>query len=131
MSVKVEGLKELISNLAKKEEDILRATRKANQAGGELIAEKLRSNVPRSGYSGKNPQPTLADNVVSSNSRTDRGTGLSYVAVGFTKQANFRAHIPEFGSISQGPQGYMSKTIQEVESQLASEMARAIRGVLN
>lgn len=131
MSVKIEGLRELISNLTKKENDIIRAARAGNLAGGKIIMEELKRNVPQSGYSGSNPQVRLADSVVMSGNRGNKATAESYVAVGFSRAANFRAHIPEFGSISQGPQGYMTKTVQETESQLANEMARAIRGVLS
>lgn len=130
MTVKITGLRELISGLAKKESDILAASKKANQAGGKVIGENLKNNVPRSGYSGANPQTRLADAVVVSGNRSNNSTYESYVAVGFSSAANFRAHIPEFGSISQGPQGYMAKTVQQSESQIPIAMAKAIRGVL-
>lgn len=131
MTVKIEGLRELISNLSKKEEDIKRAAKAGNLAGGKVVLEELKRNVPRSGYNGPNPQARLADNVVMSGNRTDGATGESYVAVGFSKAANFRAHIPEFGSISQSPQGYMTKTAQSTESEVAKEMAEAIKKVLS
>ncbi|GGB56849.1 hypothetical protein GCM10011409_38010 [Lentibacillus populi] len=130
MTVKIEGLRELISNLSKKEEDIKRAARAGNLAGGKVVLEELKRNVPRSGYSGPNPQARLSDSVVMSGNRTDGATGESYVAVGFSKAANFRAHIPEFGSISQAPQGYMTKTVQATEGQVQKEMADAIKKVL-
>jgi len=130
MTVKIEGLRELISNLSKKEDDIIRAAKAGNLAGGKVVLEELKRNVPKSGYSGTNPQARLSDNVVMSGNRTDGATGESYVAVGFNKAANFRAHIPEFGSISQAPQGYMTKTVQSTESDVAKEMADAIKKVL-
>ncbi|MCC2248856.1 HK97 gp10 family phage protein [Virgibacillus sp. AGTR] len=130
MSVQITGLRELISNLTDKQEDVLKAAKRANLAGGKVIVDELRRNVPRSGYSGGNPQPTLYDSIVMSNNRTDRATGESYVAVGFTKAANFRAHIPEFGSISQAPKGYMTKTAQSTESEIVKEMENAIRGAI-
>jgi|SRR5690625_2308192 len=131
MSYKIEGLRETISNLAKKETEIIRAARAGNLAGGKVILEELKGNVPRSGYSGPNPKARLADAVVMSGNRSNKATGESYVAVGFNRSANFRAHIPEFGSIEQGPQGYMTKTVQAVEGRLQSEMADAIRKVLS
>ncbi len=131
MSYKIEGLRELLSNLSKKEDDIIRAAKAGNLAGGKVILNELKSNVPRSGYSGPNAQARLADNVVMSGNRGNKATGESYVAVGFNRAANFRAHLPEFGSISQSPQGYMTKTVQAVEGQLQSEMADAIRKVLS
>lgn len=130
MSVKIEGLRELISNLAKKEDDIIRAAKQGNLAGGKVVMEELKRNVPKSGYSGPNPQARLVDAVTMSGNRTDKGTAESYVAVGFNKSANFRAHIPEFGSISQAPQGYMTKTVQATEGKVAKEMADAIKKVL-
>ncbi|MCR1834974.1 HK97 gp10 family phage protein [Oceanobacillus caeni] len=130
MSVKIEGLRELISNLAKKEDDIIRAAKQGNLAGGKVVMEELKRNVPKSGYSGPNPQARLVDAVTMSGNRTDKGTVESYVAVGFNKSANFRAHIPEFGSISQSPQGYMTKTVQATEGKVAKEMADAIKKVL-
>jgi|GEM_PF-4632542 len=129
MSVEIIGLRELLSNLSKKEEDIKRAARAGNIAGGKVVLEKLKRNVPRSGYSGPNPQARLADAVVMSGNRTDNATYESFVAVGFNRSANFRAHIPEFGSISQGPQGYMIKTVQQTEGEVVKEMAKAIKQV--
>lgn len=130
MTVKIEGLRELLNNLSKKEDEIIRASRQANLAGGKVIMEELKRNVPQSGYRGANPQARLKDAVTMSGNRGNRATGESYVAVGFNRSANFRAHIPEFGSISQGPQGYMTKTIQAVEGQVQKEMADEIRKVL-
>lgn len=130
MSYKIEGLRELLSNLSKKEDDIIRAARAGNLAGGKVIMEELKRNVPQSGYNGPNPQTRLSDSVVMSGNRGNKATSESYVAVGFSRAANFRAHIPEFGSISQGPQGYMIKTVQVVEGKLQVEMAKAIQGVL-
>lgn len=129
-NVKVEGLRELLSNLSKKEDEILRAARQANLAGGKVVMEELKRNVPRSGYSGPNPKPTLESAVTMSGNRGNKYTGESYVAVGFNRSANFRAHLPEFGSISQSPQGYMIKTVQATESEVQAEMAKAIRGAL-
>lgn len=131
MSAKIEGLRELLSNLSKKEKDIIRASRKANLAGGKVVLEELKKNVPKSGYNGGNPQAKLADNVVISGNRGDKSTGESFVAVGFNKSANFRAHLPEFGSISQAPQGYMTKTVQATERDVQSAMADEIKKVLS
>jgi len=131
MTVEITGLRELISSLSSKETEIIKAARKANLAGADVIAQELKMNVPSSGYSGPNAQPTLANSVVASGNRTDNATYESYVAVGFNRSANFRAHLPEFGSISQAPQGYMSKTVQSVESKVVKNMERAIRGVLS
>lgn len=130
MSVKITGLRELLESLSDKEDDIIKAARKANQAGGKIIAKELKRNVPKSGYSGGNAQSRLIDNIVVSGSRRNKYTGESYVAVGFNRNANFRAHFPEFGSISQSPQGYMTKTVQAVEKDVISEMEKAIRGSL-
>jgi HK97 gp10 family phage protein len=130
LSVKIEGLRELLSNLAKKEVDIIRAAKQGNLAGGKVVMEELKRNVPQSGYSGPNPQARLVDAVTMSGNRTDKDTGENYVAVGFNKSANFRAHIPEFGSISQSPQGYMTKTVQSTEGKVQKEMADAIKKVL-
>lgn len=130
MSVQLKGLRETISNLTKKEDEIIRAARAGNLAGGKVILEELKGNVPKSGYSGPHPQARLSDAVVMSGNRTNKATSESYVAVGFNSSANFRAHIPEFGSISQGPQGYMSKTVQAVEGRIQSEMSDAIKRVL-
>lgn len=131
MSVKIEGLRELLSSLSQKEDDIINAARKANLAGGKIIEERLKANVPKSGYSGANPQARLEDAVTSSGNRGNKATGESYVAVGFNRSANFRAHLPEFGSISQSPQGYMTKTVQETESEVTSAMADEIKRVLS
>lgn len=129
-NVQIKGLRELISSLTKKEDEILKAAKKANLAGGKVIMEELKMNVPQSGYSGDNPQTRLKDAVVMSGNRGNSRTGESYVAVGFSSAANFRSHLPEFGSISQAPQGYMTKTVQATESKVTSETAKAIRGVL-
>lgn len=129
-NVQITGLRELISNLTKKQGEILQASKKANLAGGKVIMNNLKGNVPRSGYSGANPQTRLIDAVVMSGNRMNGSTFEYYVAVGFNKSANFRSHLPEFGSISQAPQGYMAKSVQQSESEVKSAMSRAIKGVL-
>ncbi len=129
-NVKIEGLRELLSNLSKKEAEIVQASRKANLAGAKVVEEELKRNVPQSGYSGANAQSRLVDAVTSSGNRGNKATGESYVAVGFNRSANFRSHLPEYGSISQAPQGYMTKTVQSTESEVQSAMADEIRKVL-
>ena len=129
MSVKIEGFRELLSNLSQKEDEIIKAARKGNLAGGKVVMEALKQNVPKSGYSGHNPQTRLEEAVVMSGNRSD-DMGENYVAVGFSKAANFRAHIPEFGSIEQAPTGYMTKTAQSTEGDVSKAMADEIRRVL-
>lgn len=130
MSVEIKGLRELLSNLDKKEDDILSSMRKANLAGGDVIVEELRKNVPKSGYGGAKAQARLVSAVTKSGNKTDKGTFEPYVDVGFNRSANFRAHFQEFGTIFQAPQGYMAKTVQAVEGKVAKEMENAIRRVL-
>ena len=129
-NVKVEGLRELLSNLSKKEEEIKKAAMKANLAGGKVVLEELKRNVPRSGYTGVNVQARLVDAATMSGNRGNKYTGETYVAVGFNKSASFRAHFQEFGTISQSPQGYMTKTAQASEGEVKSEMAKELRKVL-
>lgn len=131
MSIEIKGMRELISNLSKKQDDIEKAAKAGNLAGGKVVLKELKTNVPKSGYSGGNPQAKLSDSVVMSGNRTDNATYESYVAVGFSSAANFRAHIPEFGSISQAPQGYMTKTAHAVESEIKREMEKAIKGAIS
>lgn len=124
MSMELIGLRELLSNLSKKEEDIKRAARAGNLAGGKVVMEALKQNVPK-GTTGR-----LAKAVTMSGNRTDNATYESYVAVGFNRTANFRSHFPEFGSISQSPQGYMTKTAQQTEGEVMKVMANTIKQVL-
>lgn len=130
MSVKIEGMRELLSNLSSKESEILAAARKGNIAGADIIVEELKRNVPQSGYNGAKTQAKLVNAVTRSGNKTDKGTYEPYVEVGFNKSANFRAHFQEFGTISQGPQGYMSKTVQAVEGKVAREVEKAIKGAI-
>lgn len=130
MSVEIKGLRELLSNLDRKESDILSAMRKANLAGADIIANELKRNVPKSGYGGAKAQARLVSAVTKSGNKTDKGTFEPYVDVGFNRSANFRAHFQEFGTISQAPQGYMAKTVQAVEGRVVRGMESAIRRVL-
>lgn len=125
MSVKIEGMRELLANLSQKEDDIIKAARAGNLAGAKVVMDELRSNVPQ-GRTGK-----LGQAVTMSGNRTDNQTYENYVAVGFNKSANWRSHLPEFGSISQAPQGYMTKTEQSTEKEVYAEMEKAIRGALS
>lgn len=129
MTVEIVGLRDLLSNLSRKEDEIMKAARRGNLAGGKVVMVALKQNVPRSGYSGPNPQVRLEDAIVMSGNRSD-DMGENYVAVGFSKAANFRAHIPEFGSIQQAPTGYMTKTAQSTEGDVSKAMADEIRSVL-
>lgn len=131
MSVKIDGMRELLNNLSKKAEEIDKATKRANTAGGKIVAEELKRNVPKSGYVGSNVQAKLSDNIVVSNNRTNKSTFESYVAVGFNKKANFRSHFQEFGTIEQQPIGYMARTVENSSREVAAEMEKAIRGVLS
>src|SRR5699024_505213 len=64
MSVKIDGMRELLNNLSKKAEEIDKATKRANTAVGKIVAEELKRNVPKSGYVGSNVQAKLSDNIV-------------------------------------------------------------------
>lgn len=128
-NVKIEGVEELINSLAKTEEEMLKASRRANIAGAKVVAEELEKNVPVSGYKGKNSQPIMKDNVVTSGNRLDQYTQRHYIAVGFPKGVAHRVHFPEFGSISQSPQFYFAKTIDATPSKVQNAMADEVKKV--
>ncbi len=130
-NVRIEGTRELIDKLSRTAEDVKKASRRANIAGAEVVAKELERNVPRSGYSGKNPQPKMINNVVISGNRTNKDAGGEYyVAVGFPRGVAHRVHLPEFGSIDQAPQFYFTRTIQNSQRAVQQAMTAEIMRVL-
>lgn len=129
-NVRIDGVREIIDNLAKNVEDMKKAQRKAVKAGAEVVAKELERNVPSSGYRGANPQPKMKHNVKVSGARTDRNSFEYYSAVGFPKGIAHRAHFPEFGTIAQSPQFYFAKTIDNSWQDAQKAMVDEIRKVL-
>src|SRR5690625_7516906 len=101
MSYQITGLRELISNLARKEQDIIRAARAANLAGGKVILEELKRNIPTSGYSGPNPKDTLLSAATMRGNRGYKAKLVSYVSVGFIRYTKFMSLSKEFTLITQ------------------------------
>ena len=127
MSVKIEGVEELLNALAETEAEMRKATHRANTAGAKVVQAELERTVPWSKMFGSSV-PFAKDNVAISNNRTDSGTGESFVAVGFNKKVSYRIHFLEFGTISQNPSAFMTNTskttARDVESAMLDEVKK-------
>src|SRR5699024_1012629 len=125
-SVKIEGVRELIDNLAKNAEQVKKGQREAVKAGAKVVAKELEKNVPVSDKHGNK----MKDNVTVSGARKDTTSYEYYAAVGFPKGVAHRVHFPEFGSISQPPQFYFNKTIDNSWKEAQSAMIDSVRRTL-
>lgn len=127
MSVRIEGVEEIIKNLAKTANDIKKAKNAATRAGGEIVAKELERQVPVSGRGGS---AKLDNTVATSNNRRDKDTGENYVAVGFSRETSHRVHVTEFGSLKQSSQGFMTKTVNITANDVQKAMMDEVRKVL-
>lgn len=126
-NVKIEGVEAILSKLANTQAEMVKAGRKANLAGAQIVAEELRRNVPvGDSRAGKG----LKDNVVISGNRTDSDTQSSYVAVGFPKGVSHRIHFPEFGTIQQKPSAFFAKTVHAIPDKVQAAMIAEVKKVL-
>src|SRR5699024_12513701 len=95
-SVKIEGVREIIDNLAKNAEQVKKGQREAVKAGAKVVAKELEQNVPASDKHGNK----MKDNVPVSGARTDTTSYEYHAAVGFPNGDAHRAHLPELVSLS-------------------------------
>lgn len=130
-NVKMQGLQEILDNLANTERDMKKAKSRANIKGAEVVADELRRQVPKGVNSKYNyiNDGALSDNVVNSNNKKDKNTGESYAEIGFPKGTAWRAHFP-LGTIKQPPNPYFDRTITNSSSRVNKAMADEIRRVL-
>lgn len=102
---------------------------KAINSAGEAGMQELKRNTPRfngTKYS-KDGQDYkkehMRDHVVMSKASKNK-----HVAeVGFDDDVAWMAHFPELGTIKQRPQGFIQKTINSIESEVASIIQKALQ----
>src|SRR5699024_12588986 len=104
-SVKIEGVRELIDNLAKNAEQVKKGQREAVKAGAKVVAKELEKNVPVSEKHGNK----MKDNVTVSGARKETRSYEYYAAVGFPKGVDHRVNFPDVVTISQPTQFYLTK----------------------
>jgi|SRR5699024_7535481 len=122
-NVKIEGVREIIDNLAKSQEQVKKAQREAVKAGAQIAAEELKRNVPVSDVGGDK----LKHSVRVSGARRNTSSFEYYAAAGFPKGIAHRAHFPEFGTIKDPPQFYLAKTVRNSWGDIQKEMMNAVR----
>ena len=109
--------------IGKTEKQFKQAAVKAVEAGGEYASKQLKTKTPID-YDTKTH---MKDHIVYSKPTVNNPVS----EVGFDKQVAWRAHFVEFGTIKQPPQGFIQKTLKDIESKVAdiiqSEMMRRMK----
>lgn len=102
---------------------------KAVNTAGEKAMNELKQNTPRfngTKYSRDGQdykKEHMRDHVVMSKANKN-----NHVAeVGFDDDVAWMAHFPELGTIKQRPQGFIQKTINSIESEVASIIQKALQ----
>src|SRR5699024_1042539 len=125
--VQITGVEEIIRNFSLKAKKVKTVEKTAREAGAQVIKRELERNTPKSDEGGDH----LKDTIGISGARTDKETGDKYTAVGWGKDNAWRVHFPEFGTIYQSPQGFVTKSVNnakdEVERAMISQVKRALR----
>lgn len=102
-------------------ESIMKALAKAEKEALEEVAkdvaEKLRSNVPKSLADSKH----LKNNVV-----IGKADQYGDVKVGFSKEVSWRVHFVEFGTIYQKPQNFIENTEREIRDTVMQKVQEEI-----
>ena len=132
-NVKIEGLNEILNSLTEVEADIKRAKNRANRRGGDIVEQELKRQVPvgTHSYYKYDGDGHMKKNTATSYNRTDRDSGETFVAVGFSKESAWRVHFPLFGTIKQPPNDFYGRTMDSsasaVQSAMADEIGKVIR----
>lgn len=136
MKVKSEGLDEVLRNLDKFEGRAMQLSTKAVRNVGKSVAKKLEANTP---MDSDNDNPShLKDNVVVRMKKTkDEGYKLAYVTYSGNgkgqnnpKDVKWRAGFVEWGTIHQRPQGFVYKTVKQVQKDVERMLISELRGLL-
>lgn len=108
--------------LGKTEKQFEKAAVKAVEVAGEYASTQLKKNTPVD-YDTKTH---MKDHIVYSKPTKSKPVS----EVGFDKEVAWRASFVEFGTIKQPPQGFIQKTMRDIESKVAdiiqSEMQRRL-----
>lgn len=106
----VEGIEDLLNNVAILEAGYDRKARKAVRAGAKIFGEQLTANTPVSteDHSGKEP---LRDSVKVGS--VSIKTGEYEAPVGYDKVKGPIAHFPNSGTAKQDPQHFVEETQEQ------------------
>lgn len=130
---RIEGVEEIIANLAKTANEMEKAGNRARRAGAEVVAEELKKNTPKSTRKSRSTKREygdhLKDNVVISGQRKDKDFGDKFVAVGWPKGMSWRVHFVNFGTIFQQPSGFIQKTVNSSGAKVQQAMVDEVRKV--
>lgn len=109
--------------LGKTEKELEKSMLKSVEAAGEYASKQLKTRTPID-YETKTH---MKDHVVYSKPTVKKPIS----EVGFDKEVSWRVHFVEFGTIKQPPQGFIQKTLKDIESKVAdiiqSEMMRRLK----
>lgn len=131
-NVRIEGVRELLNNIAKTSEDVSKATKAANKKAADVFAKQLQQNTPVGKYENAKwwGKYKAKNEVAVSNTRTDSGSNIDYVAVGYHKDVAWRIHFVEVGTIKMSPRWFITKTVDETAKDVENTMKSEIRKVL-
>lgn len=88
--------------------------REAIAYAGEYAARYLKVKTPRDKDGGNRAH--MKDHIVFTKPTKNK----PYSEVGFDKEVAWRVHFVEFGTIKQKPQGFIEKTIKDIENDITN-----------
>ncbi|MFT8869540.1 HK97-gp10 family putative phage morphogenesis protein [Liquorilactobacillus nagelii] len=120
----VEGEAQMLLSVTQLTEGYDRRARKAVRSGGQMFAEKLKSDTPVSDedHSGLGP---LANHVKVGS--VSIKTGDYSVAVGYDSSKGRTAHFPNSGTSKQSPQHFIEKTQSEMREPVLAEFIKDLK----
>lgn len=113
-------IQDVIDKLNKVGKDIEPAVKRAVERGAEVSEKVLQKNTPKSIVN----KPHLKNTIVKSKFKDNK------IDVGFNAETYWYAHMVEFGTIHQRPQGFMQKTIAQVQEPVIDAMMEELKEVL-
>lgn len=117
--VELTGMEELQKMLHMIGERIaVRAENKALREGAEIVREDAARRAPRS----KLNKPHLADNIIKSGVKTDKGTGVKYIDVGPSKNFFYGLFL-ELGTSKMTAKPFMAPALEEKRDEIYGTMA--------
>lgn len=109
--------------IGKTEKELEKSMLKAVEFAGEYASKQLKTRTPID----YNTKTHMRGHVVYSKPTAKKPVS----EVGFDKEVSWRVHFVEFGTIKQPPQGFIQKTLKDIESKVAdiiqSEMMRRMK----
>lgn len=124
----ISGYNEIMLNIEKLGGSADKEVNSALRDSAQIVQKELEKNTPKGLY---NSKTHAKNNVVISNTKTNKDTGGRYITVGYPKEIKWRVHFIEFGTIRQSPKLFMTKTINDTKDEVRNAIMKQLKKGLN